>query len=661
MKHLNTLCKSFCILLLFSSLSLHSQGELFPVWVISFSSQYSDSDYSANQALFSPNVYPYYGDSPFAWSSETADDQREFLELGYSMPVRADSIHIYETFNGGAVDTVYVRNPSTGDWDVVYEAEVDTITESRILRIGFPRLEVGTSAIRIAINSPAVPDWNEIDAVALIDSQAEHVASLGSHTSELDLVFGDNQGYALSGELAAGLPWGADIQSDGKIVVYYQFGGEGALYRFDTNGSLDTTFNSIHTPFRGRSLVINEADEIFVGEAGTVHKFNADGTLVEGFNQSDFLGARLYGMSFQSDGKLLAAGINFGTGLTVGRVNTDGTLDSTFGEGGLILGNGIFDSGWARAAKELSDGSIMVQSWTTANSPSHQMMIKFTPDGVLDTSFGDQGIFRVDTTGYLSRTGNDFVELPDGKLLTVVQGFTVRQETTADVIRLNADGTLDDSFGTNGVVSVDIKNLTDGGTAILEANRPSFLYLPESDEILLNLSVAPDSLSSEGFGLIRMSGDGVFDEEYGEDGIAYASLSGSSVSFQSILTNVDGYVIKLGECTSVVGKELALVHFLEEGVVSSDTDVNVLGAISLYPNPVLDRTELVLDLESTSVLDIRLHSYDGKPLKQICTRQVFPSGESRMILDMDSSHLPGVYFISISENDNVTIKKMIKL
>ena len=443
--------------------------------------------------------------------------------------------------------------------------------------------------------------------------------------------------------------------------MYYQFGGEGALYRFDTNGSLDTTFNSIHTPFRGRSLVINEADEIFVGEAGTVHKFNADGTLVEGFNQSDFLGARLYGMSFQSDGKLLAAGINFGTGLTVGRVNTDGTLDSTFGEGGLILGNGIFDSGWARAAKELSDGSIMVQSWTTANSPSHQMMIKFTPDGVLDTSFGDQGIFRVDTTGYLSRTGNDFVELPDGKLLTVVQGFTVRQETTADVIRLSADGTLDDSFGTNGVVSVDIKNLTDGGAALLETNRPSFLYLPESDEILLNLSVAPDSLSSEGFGLIRMSGDGVFDEEYGEDGIAYASLSGSSVSFQSILTNVDGYVIKLGECTSVVGKELALVHFLEEGVVSSDTDVNVLGAISLYPNPVLDRTELVLDLESTSVLDIRLHSYDGKPLKQICTRQVFPSGESRMILDMDSSHLPGVYFISISENDNVTIKKMIKL
>ena len=137
--------------------------------VIAFSTQYDTVNWSAHQALDAPNTYPEYGDIETAWTSEERDFQREYLELGYNadpQPIR--SIAIFETYNPGFVDTVYVRNPMTNLWEVVYQDSArDAGDSSRIFIINFPPTSFNVSAIRIAIDEARIIGWNEIDAVGI--------------------------------------------------------------------------------------------------------------------------------------------------------------------------------------------------------------------------------------------------------------------------------------------------------------------------------------------------------------------------------------------------------------------------------------------------------------------------------------------------------------
>ncbi len=159
-----TICSGDSIVLSASSSNYTS----FASNVINFSSEYDATNWAAIQALGAPNVYPNYGDISLAWGSLLQDAGREFIELGYTNPASINFIDIYETFNPGSIDTVYVKNPYTNLFEIVYTATaVPAIPAARILHISFPLTAFPVSAIRIAMNTAAVPDWNEIDAVSI--------------------------------------------------------------------------------------------------------------------------------------------------------------------------------------------------------------------------------------------------------------------------------------------------------------------------------------------------------------------------------------------------------------------------------------------------------------------------------------------------------------
>lgn len=135
--------------------------------VIRKSGEYSSTLWGAKQALGAPNVYPLYGDIQYAWSPTNPDNAREFLELAFTNPNPINFINIFETYNPGAIDTVFVRDASN-NWVRVYaENAMPSGSDSRILNITFPMTAFPVSAIRIAMNSAAVPGFNEIDAVGI--------------------------------------------------------------------------------------------------------------------------------------------------------------------------------------------------------------------------------------------------------------------------------------------------------------------------------------------------------------------------------------------------------------------------------------------------------------------------------------------------------------
>lgn len=153
------------------SVAIPSQeNSRFATTVIDKSSEYgtAGNSWSAEKALGAPDVYPLYGDIGSSWASLMGDDAREYIVLGYDNADPVNYIDIYETFNPGAVDTVYVKNPNTGEFEVVYSA--DALVEppvSSVLHITFAETSYPVNEIRIAMNSAAVPDWNEIDAVGI--------------------------------------------------------------------------------------------------------------------------------------------------------------------------------------------------------------------------------------------------------------------------------------------------------------------------------------------------------------------------------------------------------------------------------------------------------------------------------------------------------------
>jgi len=146
------------------------------VWansVIGFSSEYSSGDgfYDAIQALGAPDTYPSYGDIATAWASASADGQREFLELGFPVTSPATEIQIFETLSPGAVDQVWVRNAANHTWQNVWYGIAAAAPEvARIFSVSFANPGFAIDGVRIELDSPAVPGWNEIDAVGIVTS-----------------------------------------------------------------------------------------------------------------------------------------------------------------------------------------------------------------------------------------------------------------------------------------------------------------------------------------------------------------------------------------------------------------------------------------------------------------------------------------------------------
>jgi hypothetical protein len=134
------------------------------------------------QATGPPDT-PGWGDIYSAWASETQDDQDEWLQLEYETPIATVAITIHETYAPGAVRRV---DGITEDEQVIeLWAGIDPTPATN--RIGVSRIDVAPPAplkgVRLHLASPQVRDWNEIDAVGLVDADGEEHWATGATAS----------------------------------------------------------------------------------------------------------------------------------------------------------------------------------------------------------------------------------------------------------------------------------------------------------------------------------------------------------------------------------------------------------------------------------------------------------------------------------------------
>ncbi|MES2647966.1 MAG: LamG-like jellyroll fold domain-containing protein [Bacteroidota bacterium] len=137
----------------------------FATGVRSFSSEIAVN--RNQQILGQPNTYPNYGDYVTSWSTNTDMARREFIELTFDNAKPINFIEIYETFNSGTIDTVYVKNPATNQYEMVYSGTAELYSEPLQNRITFPLTTFGVSTVRIAMNSIDFPAQKALDAVSI--------------------------------------------------------------------------------------------------------------------------------------------------------------------------------------------------------------------------------------------------------------------------------------------------------------------------------------------------------------------------------------------------------------------------------------------------------------------------------------------------------------
>jgi hypothetical protein len=129
----------------------------------------ADPRWGPDEATGAPDTTGF-GDFRTAWASQTADGQREWLMLEFDEVVPVE-IHIYETHCPGAVDEI-TRVNILGQESLLWRGVDPT---PRTASGGVSKFPVSgapaTKLIKIYVDSPAVPGWNEIDAVALVDAQ----------------------------------------------------------------------------------------------------------------------------------------------------------------------------------------------------------------------------------------------------------------------------------------------------------------------------------------------------------------------------------------------------------------------------------------------------------------------------------------------------------
>ncbi len=354
---------------------------------------------------------------------------------------------------------------------------------------------------------------------------------------------------------------GVAIQADGKIVVVGASvtgtNSDASLVRYNTDGTLDTSFDGdgkVITAFFSRfdeltAVKILPDQKILAlgryqytnansGFLGVLARYNTDGSLDTTFGGGDGFAQALMeealALVVQTDGKIIVTGSQ-ATGQSDGqarqqRFNADGSTDTTFGNG--IAGAGTNSLQYdtfigtdhdSRAIALQTDGKIVVGGCRASGSCSYGLA-RLNPNGSLDTTFDLDG--RVNTAG----TGQiqDLIIQPDGKILAIGQ-----LSEDFNVTRYKTDGSLDTLFGTNGRVSTPFLGIDAALSGVLQ---------PDGKIVAAGGAGGVDS----NFAIARYNSNGTLDLTFGTGGKQTIDFASTAEGARGVARDASGRLVLAG-------------------------------------------------------------------------------------------------------------------
>jgi uncharacterized delta-60 repeat protein len=336
------------------------------------------------------------------------------------------------------------------------------------------------------------------------------------------------------------------IQSDSKIVAVGRAENDSALVRYRVDGSLDTTF----------------------GTSGVV-------AITTG---------SYYTAAVQpSDSKIVVAGVTPGLDFVLARYNTDGSIDTSFGSGGVVLTN-VGATDFATSLAIQPDGKIVAAGYTeSCNGPSctgSVALARYDSSGVLDPAFGAGGVVTATVGSSMNRASGVAVQ-SDGKI--VIAGYYT--PTTGGygwmLMRFSGtDGSLDTSFNGTGKVTTAIG--INYNAYYLNDFAYSVAIQPDGKIVAAGGAggncVPPNCSSESHVAFARYLVDGSLDPFFGNSG---TQIGNNSIAYaKSVAVQSDGKIVAAGPLTSMGAFMVTRV----DATGSLDTTFGTGGEVATYSN-----------------------------------------------------------------------------
>src|SRR5262249_2050221 len=354
--------------------------------------------------------------------------------------------------------------------------------------------------------------------------------------------------------IIAALSAGGQLAQAASGALDQTFGLRGRVTT-DFHGTTDIAYAIALQP-DGKMVVVGTtyANNDYTGEDFAVTRYNVNGTLdmtfgVNGKVTTDFpgLAAVASAVVIQSDGKIVVAGgafplFTFLGDFKVVRYSPDGSLDKTFGNGGIVTTSFPGQGSYAFAVALQSDGKIIAAGTDYVNFSSDDSsntdfaLARYNANGRLDPTFGKGGQVTTDFDGFNDDVYSVLIQ-PDGRIVAVGSAKNPAHYYDFAVARYLSNGAIDAGFGAGGKVRTDFgaSNLDIAYSAALQSNGK-----------IVAAGTATFSNGLEDFAIARYNQNGTLDTAFSQDGRVAIDFGSFLQSAYQVLIQTDGKIVAVG-------------------------------------------------------------------------------------------------------------------
>ena len=508
-----------------------------------------------------------------------------------------------------------------------------------------------------------------------------------SQDGSLDPDFGGGDGMVSTSFYAnqRSQAFGVAVQNDNKIVVSgYTRAPDGKEYailmRYQADGQLDNGFNGngkviIPPPYglaSSRKVIVQPDQKIimvlaspdtvdvklglyrFLENGVPDNTFDADGEVHTSWGV-EYISATA--LTLQPDGKILVGGyIGLGNDLIdqfyVARYLTNGIPDPSFDGDGIVITTVGENYTHLNEILVQSDGKIIAVGQGYFNGSDDYAVVRYNEDGSLDPSFSDDGIASVSLSTGEDRAMGGALQ-PDSKI--VLGGYSRNVATGRDqfsAVRLNHDGTLDDSFHGTGKVIIPVTDDSDGGYTLLRQ--------PDGKIVLGGYVHSASTSTWAALAIVRLDNNGVLDTSFDGDGVGiYPSNNTSSGIIHAMALQPDGKLIAAGiilvDDINTVG-----VIRINTGLTTSVADPDIAATeVELFPNPITAQAHLQYELQKDENITITLNDLQGRLVQRLLPGTPRTSGSHSEKLVIHQSLPPGIYLVSLQSERWIKSMKVV--
>jgi uncharacterized delta-60 repeat protein len=258
-------------------------------------------------------------------------------------------------------------------------------------------------------------------------------------------------------------------------------------------------------------------------------------------------------VAVQSDGKIILVGVTANyTKIAVVRFNSSGSIDSTFDNDGIVTASvgTVSDQGYATTIQ--TDGKILVAAHSFSGANNDYALIRLNANGSLDATFGTAG--RVLTDIYGDDLPYAISLQTDGKI--VVAGIS---NNDFSVVRYRTDGSLDTSFDSDGKVRTSFGAGEDVATSLAIQSDGKIVLAGNTNSVQSQVGIA----------LARYNSNGSLDASFDGDGLVTTSIPCTTFG---IAVQTNGKILVSGHGYGGANIDFSLARFNSNGSIDLSFD-----------------------------------------------------------------------------------------